>query len=115
MCSRIKQPTVFLFQCVSYHNRAAGHASMTGSSGREHMARPLISIDLSMTECPDLSSILFTVCGKSRLKPNLTAEILQMINDNQVAPVENQLCSSVLISDRFALTAAHCWEKFADE
>ena len=68
-----------------------------------------------MTECPDLSFISITVCGKSRLKPNLTAEILQMINDNQVAPVEKQLCSSVLISDRFALTAAHCWEKFADE
>ena len=60
----------------------------------------------------NLSSISLTVCGKNRLKPNLTTEILQMINENQVAPVENRLCSSVLISDRFALTAAHCWEEF---
>ena len=52
------------------------------------------------------------MCGKNRLKPNLPTEILQMINENQVAPVENRLCSSVLISDRFALTAAHCWEEF---
>ena len=59
--------------------------------------------------------ISFTVCGKNRLKPNLTEEILQMINDNQVDAKDNQLCSSVLISDRFALTAAHCWEKFAEE
>ena len=65
-----------------------------------------------MSENPDLSYISFTVCGKNRLKPSLTTEILQMINENQVAPVENRLCSSVLISDRFALTAAHCWEEF---
>ena len=68
-----------------------------------------------MSEYPDLSYISFTVCGKNRLKPSLTTEMLQMINENQVAPVENRLCSSVLISDRFALTAAHCWEKFAEE
>jgi hypothetical protein len=60
----------------------------------------------------NLSYMSFTVCGKNRLKPTLTAEKLQMINENQVAPVENRLCSSVLISDRFALTAAHCWEEF---
>ena len=63
---------------------------------------------LSMSEYPDLSYISFTVCGKNRLKPSLTTEMLQMINENQVAPAENRLCSSVLISDRFALTAAHC-------
>ena len=57
----------------------------------------------------------FTVCGKNRLKPNLTEEILQMINNNQVDAKDDQLCSSVLISDRFALTAAHCWEKFSEE
>ena len=69
---------------------------------------------LSMRECSDLSYISFTVCGKNRLKPSLSTEILQMINENQVAPVENRLCTSVLISDRFALTAAHCWEEFAN-
>ena len=59
--------------------------------------------------------LLFSVCGKNKLKPNLTEEILQMINDNQVDAKDSQLCSSVLISDRLALTAAHCWEKFAEE
>ena len=60
----------------------------------------------------NLSYMSFTVCGKNRLKPNLTEEILQMINNNQVDAKDDQLCSSVLISDRFALTAAHCWEEF---
>ena len=69
---------------------------------------------LSISEYSDLSYILFTVCGKNRLKPILTTEMLQMINENQVAPGESGLCSSVLISDRFALTAAHCWEEFAN-
>jgi secreted trypsin-like serine protease len=55
------------------------------------------------------------VCGKSKLKPILPEEILQMINNDQVAAKDNQLCTSVLISDRFALTAAHCWDKFAAE
>ena len=68
---------------------------------------------LSISEYSDLSYILFTVCGKNRLKPILTTEMLQMINENQVAPGESGLCSSVLISDRFALTAAHCWEEFS--
>ena len=69
---------------------------------------------LSMSKHSDISYISITVCGKNRLKPSLSTEILQMINENQVAPVENRLCSSVLISDRFALTAAHCWEEFAN-
>jgi secreted trypsin-like serine protease len=56
-----------------------------------------------------------TVCGKNKLKPTLTKEMLQMININQVAPKDDQLCTSVLISDRFALTAAHCWGKFKYE
>ena len=55
------------------------------------------------------------MCGKSKLQPTLTEEILQMINKNQVAPKDGQLCTTVLISDRFALTAAHCWGKFKFE
>ena len=64
---------------------------------------------------PPFHNFYFIVCGKSKLKPILTEEMLQMINDNQVAPKDEQLCTTVLISDRFALTAAHCWGKFKFE
>jgi len=63
----------------------------------------------------DLSSRSDFMCGKNKLNPTLTKEMLQMINDNQAAPKDEQLCTSVLISDRFALTAAHCWEKFRSD
>ena len=75
----------------------------------------LLYTNCKLSKHSDLSYISITVCGKNRLKPSLSTEILQMINENQVAPVENRLCTSVLISDRFALTAAHCWGKFKYE
>ena len=64
---------------------------------------------------PPLNNLYFTVCGKNKLKPIVTEEVLQMINNNQVAPKDDVLCTTVLISDRFALTAAHCWGKFKFE
>ena len=55
------------------------------------------------------------MCGKSKLNPVLDEETLQMIQDSQVEADDPQLCTTVVISDRFALTAAHCQDKFQSE
>ena len=56
------------------------------------------------------------MCGKNKLKPNITEELLALIKENQVeSNDESGLCTTVVISDRFALTAAHCWQKFESE
>ena len=51
------------------------------------------------------------VCGKNKLKNPLDEKIKQIIEEGQVAANEDfQMCTNVLISDRFALTSAACIE-----
>ena len=51
----------------------------------------------------------FLECGDSKLKPNISEDVLKTIRDNQ-AKGDGLIgtCTNVIISDRFALTAAHC-------
>jgi hypothetical protein len=53
------------------------------------------------------------MCGSNRKKKPVDEETLKMIQANQAKRDENYgICTSFLISDRFALTAAHCQESY---
>ena len=51
------------------------------------------------------------MCGRDKLKPKITEEELYAILDSRVETNDEfGICTSVIISDRYALTAAHCQE-----
>ena len=53
------------------------------------------------------------MCGRDKLKPDITEEDLDAIFENQVEKDEDfGICTNVIISDRYALTAAHCQESY---
>ena len=52
------------------------------------------------------------VCGQNKLKKPLDEKIKEIIEEGQVGANEDfQMCTNVLISDRFALTSAACVEQ----
>ena len=54
----------------------------------------------------------FKVCGQNKKKPKLDEKWKEIIEQTQVeASEEFTQCTNVIISDRFALTAAACIEK----
>ena len=57
-------------------------------------------------------TFLFKVCGQNKKKPKLDEKWKKIIEQTQVeASEEFTQCTNVIISDRFALTAAACIEK----
>ena len=51
------------------------------------------------------------MCGSNRKKELLDEGIKNMIQDNQIVKdADFGTCTAVMITDRFALTAAHCQE-----
>ena len=57
-------------------------------------------------------TFIFKVCGQNKKKPKLDEKWKKIIEETQVeASEEFTQCTNVIISDRFALTAAACIEK----
>ena len=53
------------------------------------------------------------MCGQNRIKGNLDEEKRNVIENYQVEKDGNVgICSHVIISDKYALTAANCWENW---
>ena len=50
------------------------------------------------------------MCGQNRIKGNLDEEKRNIIENYQVERSGVGVCSHVIISDRYALTTANCWE-----
>ena len=63
-----------------------------------------------------LTIALFSGCGEYRLKEIIDPEIKEMIEQNQIKkdPCYGT-CTNVVISDRFAITAAHCLENYEEK
>ena len=60
--------------------------------------------------CPDISSwYIILVCGSEKAQPELTDAIVELLN-SQIRDEETSLCTNVIISDKYALTVAHCVE-----
>ncbi len=58
----------------------------------------------------------FLGCGEFKLKEVLDPEIENMIAENQVKKDGCEgSCTNVVISDRFAITAAHCLEHYENK
>ena len=56
------------------------------------------------------------MCGSNRKKELLDEEIKNMIQSNQIIEDEFYgICTAVMITDRFALTAAHCQESYENK
>ena len=54
----------------------------------------------------------FKVCGQNKKKPELDKALKEIFEQSQVeANDEFTQCTNVIISDRYALTAAACIEK----
>ena len=57
----------------------------------------------------------FPECGDNKLRKSVDQGKLDNIRKNQVKQAENYgICTNVVISDRFVLTAAHCLEKYVN-